>query len=146
MSRCVASDIDHALKRGGSPYTFLHVWRWVSIGIARLMILDRMHGGVIVWPDTRTAEITHVSGRWDPAEAEDLLSWAVAQACDMGAQSFELTGRQSWERFLKRRGINVRRRFQEQLEQQHLEQHISGPISAANAAAVDRAGFQLRQS
>ena len=104
-----ADDIDHALQRGGSQLSFLDIFYAVRKGCARLRIETHMHGGVMVWPDTKVAELTHVCGHWGRDEAEGLLAWAERSALEMGATSFELTGRPGWRRFLEREGIDVSR-------------------------------------
>ena len=104
-----AQDIDQALMRCGSPHSAADVLRWVRDGQAVFAAGDHMHGSLWFRPDGK-AEIGHVAGRWNMADAEWLFKRMRAEALARGIEDVEINGRPGWRRFLQQKGFEHGRR------------------------------------
>lgn len=102
---CWADQIDHAMKRGGSPYTALDVLRWLREGIATLWIWPNMHASAVVLDGV--VHIGHVWGRWLLDEAQELWDQLGAFCQRFGRVGGKVQGRAGWQRFLRMRGFTT---------------------------------------
>ena len=99
-----SDEIDAAMRRGGSPYSAVDLLRLVRAGRATFRALTHMRGSVVFCDGY--AEVGHIAGKWDRAEAQELLDWARGLARARGCRALRVTGRRGWRRFLKTEGVS----------------------------------------
>ena len=98
-----ADEIDHAMKRGNSPYTALTVIGWLRSGQGHFAACGDMTASVWFRPDG-VAEIGHISGTWNDSDATWLYRCLMRELRDRGLTDWVFKGRKGWERFLRRKG------------------------------------------
>lgn len=100
-----ADEIDHAMRRGNSPYTSLDLLRLAREGRAEIYIWPRMHASSVLLNDT--VEIGHVFGEWTPEEAQELWARLLAFCVRHGKSGGIVKGRPGWRRFLRMKGFQT---------------------------------------